>query len=246
MTPPPGPPTGARLAFALALAACLPLGALGFGNADEPADCSCPSMVPPAFVVDPGWGSHTCARSQKWGVAVCAPTSVDSAGSALLSSAQINALGQRHSGLAHASALGQHEHLRVSAHLTHDEHPDFVAFEKSSAPSVARAEARARSVASGAAAKSQTPLLPLDAAADLARELAIEKALSASPQLTVELGNEVEALARAELLGALEEVSEPLSRAEVSEERKLKNVQVRPTHRLYSSNHEFKPVKDTE
>jgi len=45
----------------------------GFGEIGAPAECTCPVPGPPAYTVDPGWGTHTCARSFKYGTATCAP-----------------------------------------------------------------------------------------------------------------------------------------------------------------------------
>ncbi|KAJ1631345.1 hypothetical protein T492DRAFT_839264 [Pavlovales sp. CCMP2436] len=71
--------SAARLLFALAV-----LGgaqrAVGFGNVGDVGDCECPTHEPPAYVVDPGWGTHGCARSHRWMTALCEPTPADAAG----------------------------------------------------------------------------------------------------------------------------------------------------------------------
>lgn len=199
--------------FRLALLAALLAGfiaprAHAFGNIDEPADCSCPVHTPPAFVVDPGWGTHTCARSQRWGVAVCAASEMDIYGSTAISAGTREALSALPHGRGHSSALGQHERLRVSTHPTRDDMIDFQAFEKSyAAPkSVQSVHAEQRARLGSAAARrgaAAAKAAPLDAAAELERELAIEKALEANPQLTVEIGREVETLAAADVSAQL-------------------------------------------
>ncbi|KAG8460226.1 hypothetical protein KFE25_004474 [Diacronema lutheri] len=205
---PPAEPAVRALALALAAAAvALVPTAHAFGNVGEPADCSCPVHMPPAFVVDPGWGTHTCARSQRWGSAVCAATSpVDVLGSDLIPAGALAAMMSNPHGLAHASALGQHEHLRVSRHLHIDEHPDFESIEKAPAPARAaaslqtiRATQRARLGAREPAAAAAVAVADGLGHAELARELELEKALEAHPQLTIELGSEADARALVEL-----------------------------------------------
>lgn len=210
------PSTGAstlRPALAAFLAATLLVPRAGaFGNVGEPADCSCPVLTPPAFVVDPGWGTHVCARSQRWGVAVCAASVVSNAGDELVGAAAYSALLAGAHGAAHASALGQHEHLIVPSHPTAADAIDYLAFEKAARPAsaqTARAEQRARAGRVGAPG-SGAAAGPLGPEALLRRELAIEKALEARPQLSVELGRELEALADADAAEPLAPSFRPL------------------------------------
>ncbi|KAJ1618142.1 hypothetical protein T492DRAFT_892541, partial [Pavlovales sp. CCMP2436] len=66
-----------RAGLATLLAAWLVGSADAFGEVGAPAECSCPVPGPPAYVVDPGWATHTCTRSFKYGTATCQPVAVD-------------------------------------------------------------------------------------------------------------------------------------------------------------------------
>lgn len=121
-----------RSGWALTLASVLLPAAHGFGNMGEVADCSCPAHIPASFIVDPGWGTHICAKSRRWGTAVCAATETDPyGGDGVVVSSVSMASAATYDGKVHPSALGQHEHLRYDNHMGHVEDvPDFEGFEK--------------------------------------------------------------------------------------------------------------------